>query len=238
MRASGSSSGDPLRRRDFVARHTRLTVLPGVPELRLYLADELTPIWEMTEEELGERGVPPPFWAFAWAGGKAVARYLLDEPDAVAGRTVLDLAAGSGLCAIAAMCAGARQVIAADVDPFAGAAVALNAEANGVAVEVTDTDMLDGEPPDVDVVLAGDVCYERRMAARMLGWLRLARQRGSVVLLGDPGRMYLPADGLRPLAEYDVPTTPEVEQDSLTHTTVYALELPAQPVGRSTLSGG
>lgn len=210
-------------RREFVRRNTRLQRPPHVPELQLYLADEVTPIWQMTERELDEAGVPPPFWAFAWAGGQAVARYLLDHPAEVAGRRVLDFAAGSGICAIAAARCGARGVLASDIDPFCDAAIALNAAANGVRVEVTDRDLLAEPPPDVDLLVAGDVCYERAMAARVLDWLRAARDRGARVLVGDPGRMYLPRGDLVLLAEYDVPTTAELEDATVKRSGVYSL---------------
>ncbi|HET7406852.1 MAG TPA: 50S ribosomal protein L11 methyltransferase [Mycobacteriales bacterium] len=214
---------DVHRRRAFVQCHTLLRRPPYVPELQLYLADEVTPIWEWTEEELQESGVPPPYWAFAWAGGQAVARYVLDRPEIVAGRRVLDFAGGSGLCAIAAMRAGAAEATVADIDAFAGAAVALNAAANGVAVTFVGADLLDGGAPDVDLILAGDVCYEHAMAGRVVPWLRGAAAGGIDVLLGDPGRRYLPADGLTQLAAYDVPTTPELEESDFTTARVYAL---------------
>lgn len=210
-------------RRAFVRRHTRVRPVPGVDRIRLHLADELTPIWEMTEEELGASGVDPPFWAFAWSGGQAVARYLLEHPDEVAGRTVLDFAAGSGLAAIAAHLAGAAAALAADIDMFATTAVGLNAEVNDAGVSVTNANLLDGEPPDVDLVLAGDVCYEHAMATAVLPWLRAAAAAGSTVLLGDPGRRYLPTQGVQPLARYVVPTSPEVEEGEWRASTVYRL---------------
>lgn len=211
------------QRREFVQRYTLLRRPPYLPELQLYLADEVTPIWEMTEEELQQTGMPPPFWAFAWAGGQAVARYLLDRPEVVADRRVLDFAGGSGLCAIAALRAGAAAATVADIDPFAEAAVTLNAEANDVTVSFVGADVLGAGPPNVDLILAGDVCYEHAMASRVLPWLRVAAGRGIDVLLGDPGRRYLPADGLRQLAAYDVPTTPELEESDFTTAAVYAL---------------
>ncbi len=204
-----------------ITRHARLHTLPFVPELRLFLADEVTPLWRMVEAERGERDLPPPFWAFAWAGGQAIARYLLDHPVEAAGRRVLDLAAGSGLCAIAAMKAGAASALAADVDPLCAEAVALNARANGVSVAFTGRDLLGADPPDVDLILAGDVCYERTLAARVLPWLRAAQERGARVLLGDPGRAYLPRQGLRRLAAYQVPTTRELEDAAVKQTRVF-----------------
>lgn len=197
--------------RAFVLRHTRPQRPPHAPELRLRLADEMLPLWGAVEARLGEPGVPPPFWAFAWAGGLAVARYLLDHPGEVAGRDVVDFASGSGLCAIAALRAGAASALAADVDVFARAAVAENARLNAVRVDFTGRDLLLDAPPAADLFLAGDVCYEPVLAARALAWLRAAHARGARVLLGDPGRTYLPRAGLIRLAEYRVPTTRELE---------------------------
>ena len=199
------------QRRAFIREHTRLQRLPFVPELQLYLADEITPLWRMTEAELGAVGVPPPFWAFAWVGGLALARYLLDHPAAVAGKQVLDFAAGSGLGAIAAMQAGAAGALAADIDAYCAAAVALNARANKVSLAFTSVDLLAADPPTTDVILAGDICYEGPLAARGLLWLRTAHARGAHVLIGDPGRAYFPAADLVQLAEYQVPTTRELE---------------------------
>ncbi|MGE5501895.1 MAG: class I SAM-dependent methyltransferase [Ignavibacteriales bacterium] len=210
-------------RRAFVLENTRLQAPPHAPELRLHLADEITPIWRMTEEALEEMGVPPPFWAFAWAGGQALARYLLDNADTVAGKRVVDFAAGSGIVAIAAMKAGAESVLAADIDSFCGPAVALNAAANGVEIGFTDTDLLDSPPPAVDVILAGDICYEKPLATRVLAWLEAARAQGSTVLIGDPGRTYFPRQGLIKLAEYQVPTTRELEDMEVKKTAVWAL---------------
>ncbi|HEX5776848.1 MAG TPA: 50S ribosomal protein L11 methyltransferase, partial [Caulobacteraceae bacterium] len=188
-------------RRAFIVENTRLQAPPHAPELKLHLADEITPIWRLTEEALEEIGLAPPFWAFAWAGGQALARYLLDHPETVAGRRVIDFAAGSGIVAIAAMKAGAAQALAADIDAFCGPAVALNAEANGVAVSFTDADLLDAPAPAVDVILAGDICYEKPLAARVMAWLTAARAAGTRVLIGDPGRTFFPRQGLIKLAE-------------------------------------
>lgn len=209
----------------FIASATRLQAPPRVPELRLHLADEMTRIWELTEAELGAQGVDPPFWAFAWAGGQAVARHLLDTPAEVEGRTVLDLATGSGLVALAALLAGARHATAVDLDPVAAAAARLNGAANGLADRLTVTvgDLTAGAPPSVDVVLAGDVCYDRDMTAAVLPWLRRARAAGTRVLLGDPGRAYLPSQGLRRVAEYDVPTTADLEGREVCPSAVYEL---------------
>lgn len=207
----------------FVAANTRLQPVPHAPEISLWLADEVTPIWRLTEEELGELGLPPPFWAFAWAGGQALARYLLDHPEEVAGKRVLDFAAGSGLVGIAAMKAGAASVLCADIDPFCAAAVAANAQANGVALDFIAEDLLDSPPPDVDVICAGDVCYERPMTERVLAWLARAKANGARVLIGDPGRTYFSREGLTFLAEYRVPTTRELEDQEIKRASVWAL---------------
>ncbi len=208
-------------RRQFILDNTRLQRPPHAPELLLHLADEITPIWRLTEEELGDLGLPPPFWAFAWAGGQALARYVLDHSQEVAGKRVLDFATGSGLVAIAAMKAGARSALGADIDDFCGAAVALNAAANGVEIAYTPGDLLNDPAPDVDVILAGDICYEKPMADRVLAWLRAAHDRGVRVLIGDPGRSYFPKSGLLQLAEYRVATTRELEDQEVKRTGVF-----------------
>jgi predicted nicotinamide N-methyase len=214
---------DLERRRALVLARTRLERPPVVPELRLHLAADIVEPWQSLERELDAGELPPPFWAFAWIGGQAVARYVLDHREEVAGRSVLDLATGSGLCGLAARLAGAADVLTADIDPFAEAAVALNAEANGLAVEVTVDDLLQRPPPDVDVVLAGDVFYEREMAAAFGAWLGAAHDRGARVLVGDPGRHYLPQSGLTGLASYDVPTTRELEGVEVKRVRVFAV---------------
>ena len=207
----------------FIVANTRLQAPPHTPELRLHLADEITPIWKLTEEELGELGLPPPFWAFAWAGGQALARYLIDHPAEVAGKRVVDFATGSGIVAIAAARARAADVLAADIDGFCGAAVALNAAANGVAVRFTDANLLEAEPPAADLICAGDVCYEKPFAEAVMGWLQRARRAGARVLIGDPGRSYFPRTVLEKLAEYQVPTTRELEDMEVKRTAVWAL---------------
>jgi predicted nicotinamide N-methyase len=207
----------------FILANTRLQPVPHAPEISLWLADEVTPIWRLTEEELGEMGLPPPFWAFAWAGGQGLARWLLDNPSEVAGKRVLDLAAGSGLVGIAAMQAGAASTLCADIDPFCAAAIALNAGANGVKLSFTDADLLDRTPPEVDVICAGDVFYEQPMAGRVLAWLTEAANRGTRVLVGDPLRTYFPKQGFDLLAEYAVPTTRELEDDAVKRTRVWTL---------------
>jgi len=208
----------------FILENTRPQRPPHTPELTLRLADEITPIWRLTEEALEAIGLPPPFWAFAWAGGQALARYLLDHPQAVAGKAVVDFACGSGIVAVAARMAGAGRTLAADIDSFCAAAVALNAEANGVALEFTDQDLLDAPAPAwADVILAGDICYEKPLAARVMAWLRAAHGEGKTVLIGDPGRSYFPREGLVKLAEYQVPTTRELEDMEVKKTAVWTL---------------
>lgn len=209
--------------RAFILANTRLQPVSHTPEISLWLADEVTPIWRLTEEELGEMGLPPPFWAFAWSGGQALARWVLDHPDQIAGQRVLDFATGSGLVGIAALKAGAAEVLGVDIDPFAGAAVALNAEANGVRMAFTDADLLDAPPPQVDLILAGDVCYEKPMTERVLGWLAAARANGTEVRIGDPHRTYFPRSGLEFLAEYTVPTTRELEDQTVKRASVWRL---------------
>jgi predicted nicotinamide N-methyase len=205
----------------FVRRNTAVERPPLVPEIRLYLASEVTPLWQATEESLSRGAVPPPYWAFAWAGGQVLARYLLDHPEWVAGRAVLDFGSGSGLVAIAAARAGARQVLAAEVDPFAIAAIAANATLNDVAVEVMPADVIGAADPNWDIVTAGDVCYEREMAQRVVPWLRTLAARGCLVLLGDPGRAYLPVAGLAQRARYLVPTSRELEDRDVRETVIW-----------------
>src|SRR5215217_2362348 len=195
----------------FIRNKTAIAAPPLVPEIRLYLATEVTPIWHATESSLARSGLPPPYWAFAWAGGQALARYLLDHPETVAGREVLDIGSGSGIVAIAAAKAGAARVVAADIDPFAAAAIAMNAPLNGVAVAIETRDLLDRAAAGWGVALAGDICYEEPMASRAIALLRRIAGRGRTALLGDPGRAYLPREGLDELARYEVPTSRELE---------------------------
>ncbi|GLY94912.1 50S ribosomal protein L11 methyltransferase [Actinoplanes sp. NBRC 103695] len=205
---------------DFVRAHTRPAPVPFVPELTLHQADEPIALWESTEADAATEQ-PPPFWAFAWAGGQALARYVLDNPGLVAGRTVLDLATGSGLVAVAAARAGAARVVANDIDPLSLAATAANATANQVRVELAEGDLLDTDDA-YDVILAGDVCYSRDMVARVLPFLRRAAARGSLVLLGDPGRAYLPA-GLTERAAWDIPVAESLESVPVRHTKVWEI---------------
>ena len=206
----------------FIRANTELLSPPLVPEIKLHLATEIVPIWRKTEEELAQEGVPPPFWAFAWAGGQALARYVLDHPETVRGLRVLDFATGSGLAAIAAMKAGARSVVASEIDAFAIAATTLNARANGVCVETTIEDVV-GRYDDWDAVITGDVCYERAMSERVFDWLRSIAGRGVTVLMGDPGRNYLPRSNLVELAVYDVATTRELEDREIRRTRVWRI---------------
>ncbi len=205
----------------FVRSNTTVEAPPLVPEIRLHLATEVTPIWQATEDSLARGAVPPPYWAFAWAGGQALARWLLDHPEIVAGRTVLDFGSGSGLVAIAAARAGARHVLAAEIDHFAAAAIAANAVLNGVAVEVTTAEIIGAADRNWEIVAAGDVCYEREMAERVVPWLRTLAGKGTLVLLSDPGRAYLPAAGLVERARYLVPTSRELEDRDTRETIVW-----------------
>lgn len=207
----------------FVRSETRPALVPFVPEISLHMADDAIALWETTESARGEIGLPPPFWAFAWAGGMGVARYVLDHPEVVAGRTVLDLAAGSGLVGIAAALRGASAVRAAEIDPLAVAAIAVNAEENGVRVDASVEDLLDGDGGPAEVVLAGDVFYEREMAARFLPFLERAQARGAVVIVGDPGRAYLPRGRFTALAVYQVPVVADLEDAAVKATTVWEL---------------
>jgi predicted nicotinamide N-methyase len=191
--------------------------------IRLHLAHDVLPLWRAVQVETGDPDAPLPYWAFAWAGGLAIGRHLQLRPEIVAGRKVFDLASGSGLCAIAAMQAGAAAVTAADIDAFAAAAIGLNARANGRRVEVAHRDVLDDDPPDVDVILAGDCWYEAALAERVLPWLQRAAARGIDAIVGDPGRRYLPTDGLVELARYDVRTTTELEDLDRKQGGVYAV---------------
>ena len=194
----------------FIRANTRLLPVPYAPEIKLQLADEATVLWQKTEDELAEIGLPPPFWAFAWAGGQALARYVLDHPAIVTGKHVLDFASGSGLVAIAASNAGAARVEASDIDRFAMAAIGLNAQSNGVEIVPRAGDLV-GADDGWDVVLAGDVSYERDMAERVTDWLQHLSRRGALVLIGDPGRTYLARDRLESIADYQVPVTRALE---------------------------
>ncbi len=209
--------------RAFVLHHTRLRPVPGLAAVRLHLADEVLPLWHAVQLETDDPEAALPYWAFAWAGGLGLCRYLQEHAEAVAGRHVLDLASGSGLCAIVAAGAGALTVTGADIDAFSAAAMALNARANRQRISIVTRDLLDDQAPDVDVILAGDCWYEAALAERVLPWLREAHRRGIDVLVGDPGRRYLPTDALVELACYDVRTTTELEDLEQKEGRVYTL---------------
>jgi len=204
---------------DFIKANSRLMSPPLVPEIKLHLATEVVPLWRATEEELAEAGLPPPYWAFAWAGGQALARYVLDHPALVQGKQVLDIGAGSGLVGLAAVKAGAAQVLAADIDAFACAAIRLNAQANDCALAVTQEDLI-GIAGAWDVILVGDLFYERQLAERLQAWLK---PMSAVVLLGDPGRNYFPKTNVEKLASYSVQTTRDLEDREIRETGVYRL---------------
>lgn len=209
--------------RAFVIRHTRLRPLAGVDGIQLHLADDLLSVWRALQLETDDPEAALPYWAAAWGGGLAIARHLAEHPEIVARRRVFDVASGSGLCAIAAAQAGAAHVNAIDIDPFAAAAIALNARANGCRIEVTRRDALAERAPEVDVLLAGDCWYEAELAGRVLPWLREARIHGIEVLVGDPGRAHLPSAALVEVAAYDVRTTSDVEDLAFTTAKVYRL---------------
>ena len=210
----------PEQAEAFILANTAPIAPPHVPEIVLRLADESHGLWLKTEEELAEIGLPPPFWAFAWAGGQGLARYILDHPEMVAGKIVLDVASGSGLVAIAAAMAGARTATANDIDPFCATAVRLNAQANHAQIEYLGGDMT-GTDAGWQVVLAGDVFYSKPMAEAFLGWFRALAARGATVLVGDPGRSYLPKAHLEPMATYQVPVTRDLEDAEVKKTTVW-----------------
>jgi len=209
--------------RQFILDNTEILSPPLVPEIRLHLATESVPLWQKTEEQLGKLGLPPPFWAFAWAGGQALARYVLDHPEIVRRRRVVDLASGSGLVAIAVAMGGADHVTAADIDGFALVAIELNAAANDVVVEITGEDLLSSPPPLCDVILIGDLFYEKSLAERTVAWLEQAEASGVAVLIGDPGRSYLPKDRLARIAEYNVPVTRDLEDAEIKRSAVWRL---------------
>lgn len=229
LRAMSGRGDAPLRlplshRRAFVARHTRLRPVDGVDGIRLHLADDVEPVWHAFEAATGVDGAPIPFWAFAWAGGLALARYVQSHPEVVAGRHVLDVATGSGLVALVAAQAGAAHVDAADIDPFAEAAVGLNARANHQHVSFIRRDMLDEPPPAVELLLAGDTWYEGPLAERILPWLRTAASSGTTVLVGDPGRAYLPDPatiGFERVWTGDVRTTTTLEDRAVVTASVF-----------------
>jgi predicted nicotinamide N-methyase len=204
----------------FIVANTAPLPVPHCPSIRLHLAHEAVALWQLTEAELEAQGLPLPFWAFAWAGGQGLARYVLDNPVCVAGKAVLDLASGSGLVGIAAKMAGATRVLCADIDPFCQEAIALNAALNHVEVDITLTDLI-GQDVDQDVILVGDLFYERDIAEPLWAWLKAQHARGVHILIGDPGRTYLPRSGLIALADYQVPVSRALEDASVKRTRVW-----------------
>ncbi len=212
---------DHQSRMDFLRANTRLLPSKLVPEIRLHLAEQSLPIWEKTEKVLGERNLPPPYWAFAWVGGQALARYILDNPELVAGKRVVDLGSGSGIVAIAANVAGAKHVLAADIDPFASAAALINATANSVQLDVTSDDILGGPPGNSDILLVGDLFYERGLSERVIAFMEQTAAADAAVLVGDPRRSYFPSERFTSLAQYDVPTTRELEDQEIKRATVW-----------------
>lgn len=207
---------------DFIRANTVLEAPSMVPELRLHLATEITPIWRATEVDLERMGVPPPYWAFCWPGGQAIARHILDHPELVRGMRVLDFAAGSGIAAFAAMKAGASLAVGNDIDAYSVAAMRLNAEANNLAIAIDQRDLLAIEAErGFDVVLAGDVCYEKPLAEQVFAWLQAHARNGALVLLGDPGRSYLPTRGLGEMARYDILTSLQLENHGMKETIVW-----------------
>ena len=213
----------PADPQGFIRANTALEAPAMVPEFKLWLASEYVPIWQATEAWLEEQNIDPPYWAFCWPGGQAVARYLLDNPRLVAGKRVIDFAAGSGVSSMAAAKAGAAAVVANDIDELSLIAARLNAEANGLAVDTSSADWLAGADgdPEADVVIAGDVCYEREMSVRALAWLRSHAARERLVLLGDPGRNYFSAQGLEECARYEIPTSLQLENRGMRETVVW-----------------
>jgi len=209
--------------RAFIAAETRVKPVPHAEEIRLHLADEAMDLWQKTEEELGEMGLPPPFWAFAWAGGQALARHILDDPDLVAGKSVTDFACGSGLVGIAAMLAGARSCHAVDIDGFAIEAALANAELNGVGISAEQADITGGDPLQTDLFFCGDVFYDKTMADKVLAFLDRTLERDTPVLVGDPGRSYLPRKRQELLATYQVPVVGALEDSEIKKTCVYRL---------------
>ncbi|MEM9357330.1 MAG: methyltransferase [Pseudomonadota bacterium] len=220
------TSADPgADRAAFIRENTRILSPPLVPEVQLHLAEESVPLWEKTEEELGEMNVPPPFWAFAWAGGQALARYILDHSELAEGKRVVDLGAGSGLCAIAARLAGAVDVLAADVDPFTPFAIAMNSEINNTQISATTKDLLVEPPPPVDLLLVGDLFYEKELSHSVLSWCQQAARTGALVLIGDPKRSFFPVENFEPVAEYSVPVTRALEDSEIKRTLVWRMKV-------------
>ena len=214
--------------RQFIIDNTDFAVPPHVPEIRLRLATEAHELWLKTEDELEGMGLPPPYWAFAWAGGQGLARYILDHPEEIRGRSVLDFATGSGLVAIAAKQAGAGSVTACDIDAFATMAAALNADANRVRFALRCDDLV-GRDDGWQVVLAGDVFYDQDLGKLLVPWFDRLARRGALVLIGDPGRSYCPRETLTEIATYQVPVTRALEDSEVKKTTVWRYEVVDNP---------
>jgi len=218
---SSARVSDPVA---FIRANTKILSPPLIPEIRLHLAEESLAIWSKTEEEMGASGLPPPYWAFAWAGGQALGRHVLDNRALVAGKPVLDLAAGCGLTAIAALTAGASRAVGNDIDVFAGAAMTLNAALNDVIIDVVLGDMLAGPPVEDHIILVGDLFYEKPLAEKVLAWLTTCQKAGAVILTGDPQRTYFPKDRFSRIAEYRVPVSRELEDVEIKPTSVWILK--------------
>ena len=209
--------------RSFILENTTLTHPPLVPEIKLYLAEQSLPIWQKTQDELNEDNVPPPYWAFAWAGGQALARYLIDKPQAVRNKTVLDLGSGCGITALAARRSNAARVLASDIDQISGIAAQLNAAANNLVIDTTDQDILAQTPGDYGVLLVGDLFYERPLAERVMSYLEKAKKGGAMILAGDPQRTYFRPDRFSQLAQYQVQVSQELEDCEQKPTAVWQL---------------
>jgi predicted nicotinamide N-methyase len=209
---------------EFVERNTKLAQAELVPELTLRLGNMVIPLWELVESEFEAKGLAPPYWAYAWPGGQALARYILDRPELVRGRTVLDFASGCGIAGIAAARAGALSVLCADIDPLAQAACRMNGLINKISVHTTTDDLIGDDDLVPDVVLAGDIYYDRPLSIRVTRWLEAISAQGALVLVGDPGRNYLPRAGLAELSDYDIPTTRDLEVSDVKQTRVYRVD--------------
>ena len=220
---AGVDIRDPAAIRDFIRANTKKLAPPLVPEIKLYLAEESLPIWQKTEEQLQQQNIPPPFWAFAWAGGQALARYLLDHPDVVTGKRVLDIGTGSGITAIAAKQAGARDVLAADIDPLSLVATQLNAELNDVEVAVTGENVLTSPPSEHDVYIIADLFYERALADQAISFAKAAKARHATVFVGDPKRSYFPVQEFTQCETYKVEVTRELEDALIKKTSVWRM---------------
>ncbi len=216
----------PFDPAEFIRTQTRIASPSIVPEVQLHLAAEFTPLWQMIEDRLHHAGLPPPFWAVAWPGGQGAARYILDTPDLVKGKRVIDLASGSGLIAIAAMMAGAKSALAVDIDSLAIEAIKLNAEINRVEIKTSERIDFNKPASGADLIFAGDICYQQAMSTTLMRWLRLCVEKGTPVCLSDPGRAYVPQEGLVRVASYDVPTSRDIEDKEMRTASVWKLVPP------------